>query len=405
MRIHLLRPHDIHPPHWYGVSRYATEMVTAMKRLDASVEFFSFHPSLHGRVPEERRQALGRAGVKLLAARLPNLSRWTSYNRLAERWVLPKLVARSQCDLSWGTNCVALRKGRGNYRTVVTIHDLFLLTHPELSESHFAGVVGPQLRRTAHEVDLIVTDSEFTRGQIVELLGVSEKKVKVTTLGINATLLRSEATGDEESWGRGAEGSGEPRGALSDVGQSDARSVASAYFLSVGTVEPRKNYERGLEVYRLLERRLGDVPLWMIVGRDGWKFESFYAARRRMGLDKKVQVLRDVSDEELAELYRKARCVFCPSLVEGFGLAVAEAMHAGVPVVCSTGGALPEVGGDAVLSADPTDSEALADALLRVLSDEEVASELVRRGKLRAERFTWERGAREALDAFNELLS
>jgi glycosyltransferase involved in cell wall biosynthesis len=387
MRIHLLRPHDIHPPHWYGVSRYATEMVTAMKRVDPSVEFVAFHSSLRGRVPEDRRQVLRRAGVELRAARIPNLSRWTTYNRLAERWLLPGLVERSRCDISWGTNCVALRKGRGHYRTVVTIHDLFLLTHPELSESHFADVVGPKLRRTAHAVDLILTDSQFTRGQIVELLGVSEEKVVVTTLGISPTLAENSEI----------------------AGQRDAASPPlplppSPFLLSVGTVEPRKNYERGLDVYRLLERQLDDVPPWVIVGRDGWKFESFYAARRRMGLEEQVRVLNEVDDAQLAELYRRARCVFCPSLVEGFGLSVAEAMQAGVPVVCSTGGALPEVGGDAVLAADPTDGEALAEALAHILSDDKLATELVRRGKLRAEQFTWQRGAREASDAFNRLL-
>jgi glycosyltransferase involved in cell wall biosynthesis len=397
MRIHLLKPHDINPPHWYGVSRYATEMVAAMKRQEPSVEFLAFHASLRGRVPQERRGALRHAGVELRPARLPNLSRWTAYNRLFERWFLPGLVARAGCDLSWGTNCVALPKRRRAYRTVVTIHDLFLLTHPELSESHFADVVGPRLFRTAHEVDLILTDSQFTRAQIVERLGVDEGKVVVTTLGVGTALRRSKGEpGDTTKSASGPTGDAPHREAL---GQQ-----LSPFLLSVGTVEPRKNYQRGLEAYRLLEQRMPQVPPWLIVGRDGWKFEGFYAARERLGLEGKVRVLGEVDDEQLAALYRRAACLFCPSLVEGFGLAVAEAMHAGTPVVCSTGGALPEVGGDAVLAIEPTDCEAMVDALARVLSDPELAAELVRRGRLRAQEFTWKRGARDALAAFHQLL-
>ena len=138
----------------------------------------------------------------------------------------------------------------------------------------------------------------------------------------------------------------------------------------------------------------------MIVGRDGWKFEGFYTTRQRLGLEDRVRVLHGVDDPQLARLYRTARCLFCPSLLEGFGLPLLEAMHAGLPVVASTGGSLPEVGGDAAIYVDPLEPQAMAEALEQVLTDTARAADLVAKGKQQARRFTWEQAARTTLEAF-----
>lgn len=380
MRIYLLKPGEIHPPLWYGVSRYSTLMVEALHRLDPALEFVSSYFSLRGRVPQKRRAILAATGVRLTAGRWPDLSAVPAYQRMLERLVVPRLVDRAGCDLVWGTNCVTLRRGRRRFRTAVTIHDLFLVTHPELSESRFTRFVAPRLERTAQEADVILTDSRFTAAQITELLGAAAEKVTVTHLGPSPAIHQCPYD--------------RPADVLDELGLDEAP------ILSVGTVEPRKNYQWGLNVYRLLEKHLGAAPPWAIVGRDGWKFEAFYKERERLGLDGRVRVFRGVSDDRLSALYRAARCLFCPSLVEGFGLAVLEAMSAGLPVVCSTGGSLPEVGGDAVLSAAPDDNEAMSAALERALTDSALAADMVRRGYAQSGRFSWQEAARKAHDAF-----
>jgi len=384
MRIYLLRPGEIYPPIWYGVSRYSTLLVQAIHDLDPSVDFVSFHLSLRGRIPAERQAALSRAGVRLIPARWPDLSGIGAYNRAIERSVVPRLVDRAGCDIVWGTNCVTLRKTGRSFRTAVTIHDLFLITQPELSETQFTRAVAPRLRQTVQEADVILADSHFTAQQIVELLDAPHDRVTVTYLGPSPSL--AECRYDN------------PADVLAELGLSEPP------ILSVGTVEPRKNYETGLAVYRRLEERLGAVPPWAIVGRDGWKFEQFYAAQNCLGLQDRARVLQNVSDEQLAALYRTARCLFCPSLLEGFGLPVLEAMSLGVPVVSSTGGSLLEVGGNAVLSADPHDIEGLTDALARVLTDTTLAGQLVDRGRARAAEFTWKKAAERALGAFQHAL-
>ncbi|MBI3462678.1 MAG: glycosyltransferase family 4 protein [Planctomycetes bacterium] len=400
MRIHLLKPHDINPSRWYGVSRYATQMVLAMRRLDPAIEFVSFAFSLRGRMADDRRRALEQAGVRIHNARLPDVSRLTPYHRLLERHVLPALVDRAACDISWGTNCVALRKGRRRFRTVVTIHDLFLLTHPALSETHFTRLVAPRLRRTAQEADLILTDSHFTGRQIVELLAVPAEKVVVTHLGVSEEIATDPATQPGREEGRNTQSDASRTQWLTKI---MGLPVENPPILSVGTIEPRKNYERGLEAYCLLQRRLAPPPLWLIVGHNGWKFGRFYALRREWGLEAQVRVLQDIDDQSLAGLYRCARCLFCPSLVEGFGLPVLEAMHAGLPVVTSTGGALPEVGGEAVLSFDPYDTEAMAEQLDRACTDPDLATQLASRGRLRSGHFSWRKAAQTALEAFRKL--
>jgi len=238
MRIYLVRPDEVFPPVWYGVSRYTTCLVEAMHRLDASVEFVAFHGSLRGRVPRERREVLAGAGVELLPARFPDVSAWKNYHVVLDRWVAPRLVDRAGCDLAWGTNCETLSKRRRRYRTAMTIHDLFLLTHPELSEGRFTRLVAPKLRSAAQETDVLLTDSRFTAGQIIDLLGVPEGKITVTYAGYD--LPEIERT------------SGDPDAILDELG------LGEPPLLSVGTVEPRKNYERGISIGPSLARRCPD---------------------------------------------------------------------------------------------------------------------------------------------------
>ena len=384
MRIYLVRPSDVYPPVWYGVSRYTTCLVEAMHRLDPALQFVASSYSVRGRVDLARREVLERAGVELLTARFPDLSSLNGYQQMVDRWIAPRLVERAGCDLAWGTNCVTLRKGRRRYRTAMTIHDLFLLTHPELAETRFTALVAPKLRRAAQRTDVIVTVSRFTARQIVEMLGVPEEKVAVTYAG--CALPETAGAADD------------PAAILAEYGLTEPP------ILSVGTVEPRKNYERGFESYVELERRLGGAPPWVIVGRDGWKFDGIYAARRRLGIEDRVRVLHGVGDEQLVRLYRVARCLFYPSLTEGFGLPVLEAMKLGLPVVLSTGGSLPEVGGDAVLYVDPLDPRAMAEGLAQILDDTSLAAELSAKGRVQARRFTWDQAARSTLEAFRQAI-
>lgn len=165
------------------------------------------------------------------------------------------------------------------------------------------------------------------------------------------------------------------------------------YFLAVATVEPRKNLVTLLRAYVRLRDRLGtSCPPLVVVGRKGWNCDDILSYMAE--LEDSVRFPGHVSDEELIALYQMATCLVFPSLYEGFGLPVLEAMSAGCPVITSTTSSLPEVAGDAGLLVDPLDPEEIASAMQRVLQTQDLRARMIRDGRQRAAHFTWEETAR-----------
>ncbi len=281
-------------------------------------------------------------------------------------------VATLARDTAWyvaGLPCAAARCGadvlhcptfRGPFQSgvplVVTVHDLAVLRRPEAFNRwtrSYSRIAVPLVVRAARR---IVAVSEFTRRELVDVLGVADEKIRVV----------SEAA--------------------APVFGPAGRAAAGDYVLAVGTLEPRKNLPRLVAAARQLgvELRVAGERGWggVDVARDG------------------VVWLGRVSDDELAALYRGARCVAYPSLYEGFGLPVLEAMACGAPVVTSAGGAAEEVAGDAAVLVDPLDSASIAagieDALTR-------RAELARRGLERARDFSWRTAAARTIAVYREV--
>ena len=250
-------------------------------------------------------------------------------------------------------HCTTLR---GPYRSrapvVLTVHDLAVLRHPEAFRPWHRLTARAALAG-ARKAAAVVTVSEFTKGEVVELLGVAPERVHVVPNGVEPLFA--------------------PAGPAAD----------GDYVLAVGTLEPRKNLARVVDA-----AKLGGVEL-RVVGARGWG-----------GVDVPGWVGR-VPDEELARLYRGARCVVYASLYEGFGLPVLEAMAGGTPVVTSAGGATEELAGDAAVLVDPTDVEAIAAGIAEA---ERRREELVPLGLARASAFTWQRAA-DTLEALWRELS
>jgi glycosyltransferase involved in cell wall biosynthesis len=171
------------------------------------------------------------------------------------------------------------------------------------------------------------------------------------------------------------------------------------FLLAVGTIEPRKNYPRLLSAYRLLKAR-GGVPRLVVAGRVGWAYGS---ALDELRSEPGVMLLTSVDDAGLRALYRAAGALAFPSLYEGFGLPLLEAMAEGLPALVGDTGALPELAGDAALLVDPRDVEAIADGLRRVLGDTALRARLVEAGRRRAAGYTWEAGAAVTLEALDAL--
>ena len=174
--------------------------------------------------------------------------------------------------------------------------------------------------------------------------------------------------------------------------------MTSRYALHVGTLEPRKNIEAMLSCWRQVRRQLDDPPLLVLCGKYGWKTDSIRAEVEAATQEGWVRHLGYVSEEELAALYEHAQMVLFPSLYEGFGLPAVEALWAGTPLVCSDLPVLREVAGDTALFAPPDRPDLLAAAVVRVLTEEALRSDLIQRGQKRIAELSWERAAAQTLE-------
>lgn len=267
--------------------------------------------------------------------------------------VLPRLARHERVDV---LHCPTFRGPLAPPACplVVTVHDLAVLRHPETFNLWTRLYSRLCVSRVARAARLLIAVSEHTKREIVELLGVPAEKIRVVPNGVSETFT--------------PDGPAEP----------------GDYVLAVGTIEPRKNLGRLAEA----ARRLG-VEL-RVVGASGWGHVELGAGVRRLGR---------VPDEELARLYRGARCLAYPSIYEGFGIPIVEAMASGTPVVTSRGGATEEVAGAAAVLVDPLDPAAIAAGIEEAAARRE---ELVRVGLERARDFGWDEVARRTADVYRE---
>lgn len=334
-----------------GIGVFTDALVSGLRDRD-DVECTAFCVSVRGRA----RLADATPGLRSVAPPLPA--------RLVRRWwqhlPYPRIdtfVGRH--DVVHGPNFV-VPPTRG--AAVVTVHDLTPLRYPELCGP--ATLAYPALVQAAMDRGAWVhTDSAAVAAEVREAFDVDPERVVPIPLG-----HRSMAGGD------GARGR--------DLAGGDD------FVMAVGTVEPRKDLPGLVDALDLASEAGHRIPL-VHVGPDGWGAEAF--AQRVATSATDVRRLGRVSDDDLRDLYAAARLVAYPSVYEGFGFPVLEAMSAGVPVVTTTDPAIAEIAGDAALLAPVRDTEALAQALVRGWEDEALRSQLIERGAERVERYRWDR--------------
>ena len=263
--------------------------------------------------------------------------------------------------------------------SVVTVHDLGYRYFPEAHPTAQRLYLDWSTRFSARGATRVIADSQATRHDLVRFYGIPESKIRVVYPGFDETL------------------------ALTDPARVRARyGLPQAYVLHVGTLQPRKNIGRLIEAMELLKTRAPGVRL-VLAGRAGWLSEPIVARARALpGL---VQLLDYVPDEDLAGLYSGARAFAFPSLYEGFGFPVLEAMACGTPVVCANTSSLPELAGDAALLVDPLDTTALASTLGRLLDDPSLRASLTERGLAQVRQFSWAKAAEEVMGVMEEAVS
>ena len=271
--------------------------------------------------------------------------------------------------------------------TVVTVHDALIHSHPQFFPRSWAYYYGPLLRVSVRLATLIVTDCEYTRGEISSRYSIDRERVRVVPCGVDRDFFSRVDDPDR-------------RRKL-----VDRYGLPERFVVHVGRIDPRKNLPgliRAMALYR--QRRKSEVAL--VLAGPAWTDEAMKAVMQAVEesrMQAATHVLGAVPTEDLPTLYSLASAMAFPSYAEGFGLPVLEAMSCGTPVVCSNATCLPEVCGDAALGFAPDDVEQMASCLEMALEDAARRTELVSRGHERAALFTWERSVRLLRQVYREL--
>jgi glycosyltransferase involved in cell wall biosynthesis len=270
--------------------------------------------------------------------------------------------------------------------TVITIHDLSHLRHPETHPVDRVRDLERDLPRAIERADRILAVSEFTRREVIDIFGVAPERIVTTPLGVDHRFFPRSAT--------------ETSAFLATLDVAHGR-----YFLAVGTLEPRKNVLAAIEAHSRLPAAIRQAYPLVVAGMKGWLTHAIDRRLEHARARGDVRLVGYVSDAHLPLLYAGAALLSYPSIYEGFGLPVVEAMASGVPVAVANRASLPEVVGDAGIVLEPHDVDMLSSVMRRIAEDTDFATDRALRGLARAQQFTWRRCARLTMQAFESVLT
>lgn len=304
-----------------------------------------------------------------------NILRNRIMRNLYQLLVFPLVISKFDPDIVHipDTSPVLLKR----YKTVSTIHDIAEYTYPQKYSKVQAlarkAIVNIQCKRS----DKIITVSEFSRKNIIRNFLLDEDRVIKIYNGVNLDTFKS-----IESFNVG----------------SKFNLASEKYFLYVGEIERTKNVSVVVNAIRNLKCK--DQFKFVICGKRGNDYENIKHQIENLGVEKKVVFTGYVSEVELRELYSHCFTFIFPSLFEGFGLPVLEAMACGAPVICSNASAIPEVGGDCVLKFDPLSENELLKKIYFLINNSEVRENMISKGKIRTSKFKWQETARMTIDVY-----
>ena len=364
-----------------GIGRYTRELIHALVAVDQSnhYHFFSAKAPASLPVPQPLPEA---ENVSCTPAPLDERWLYRLWYRL--RLPLPVQGVTGPLDLFHSPDFV-LPPVNGRIPTLLTVHDLSFVHYPhvfpERLVSYLNQVVPWSIRRATH----ILADSEATRQDLLGIWQVPDEKVTVLYSGVHERFQPVEDVG------------------MVAAVRQKYRLQNFPYILSVGTLQPRKNYQMLIRAFAPLADKL---PHHLVIsGGKGWLYDEMLAEVERQGLTGRVHFIGFVDDADLPTLYGAADLFVFPSLYEGFGLPLLEAMGCGTAVLTSNSSSLPEVAGNAAPQLSPTDQPAWTEAIYHLLSHEDLRQQYVQKGREQARRFSWQQSAMQLLNIYQQLLA
>ena len=361
-----------------GIGRYVRELTAALALEDPVTDYRLF-------VAGSKRNQLSRPPGPNFDWRTTILTpRWLARIWQRAQVPLPVEAFTGPVDLFHATDFV-LPPTLPRTRSLLTVHDLSFIRVPDAASPSLRRYLEAVVPRSVKRADHVLADSRATKNDLMEFYRTPADKISVLYSAVDSQFSR---VTDESALQEVLD-----RHGLKDL----------AYVLSVGTVQPRKNYSGAIRALSRL-RDAGIDLHYAVAGGGGWLEDEMYRSIRDTAMDDRVHILGFVPDEDLSALYSGARALLAVSLYEGFGLPVLEAMACGTPVITSNLSSLPEVAGDAGILVDPLDTAAISDAIMRLLTDASLRKQLVAAGSEHVKRFSWARAASQLKSIYDELL-
>ena len=363
-----------------GLGRYASGLLHGLVRSAPEHQFLAY-PFFYEHFPAQWRRAQTPAAPNVRVNR-PPLPRPIIGRMLAHGGVIAELLF-GDVDITHSNGTIApiLRRSR----LVYTVYDCTVFLMPELHDQGNVEVVSRNMRLAAERAVAIIADSESTRTDYLATVPADPERVSVVYGAADARF--------------------NPLISESEIQRVRARyGIGREYVLAVGTTEPRKNLFRLIRAFESLSSHHRDVQL-VVAGRRGWLSEPLYEYVEQHSLEDTVRFAGYVDAGDLPALYAGATVFAYPSLYEGFGLPLVEAMASGVPVLTSNRSSLPEVAGDAAILVNPEDEAEIAGELVHLLEDEQLRRELTKEGIRQAARFSWESSAKRLLQVYERVIA
>ncbi len=359
-----------------GISWYIRNLIPALRQVDERHTFTVFLGD--SRLPAEFAPG---PRFRPVVSRFPTVR--PAVRILWEQLAQPVLAATDRVDVLHALGYV--QPLACPCRSVVTVHDLSFLLFPQYFNRINRLYLSHLTRLSTRRSDRVIAVSESTKRDLVRLIGLPPEKIDVVHSAIQAGF---QPIGDAAL--------------LRDFRRRHG--LDDPFILFISTLEPRKNAERLILAYARL-RQTGRVSHKLVLaGAKGWRYEGIFARVEELGLGKDIIFPGFVPPVDIPLWYNCADLFVYPSLYEGFGSPPLESMACGTPVVASSGSSLPEVVGDAALLVEPTDVNALADAIWRILSDPSLRAELVQKGLRRVRQFSWEETARRTVQVYENTI-
>jgi len=353
-----------------GLGVYTRKLIEGLSAIDFENRYYIFANSSSSIEPHN-------ANFKIIHYSIPENLKVKKL--FVENVIVPFSAVKKKIDIFHFTSFVISYLYPGKF--ISTINDIAFLKYPEILSKKRDYYYKFFLKNALKKARFIITISDSTKRDVLNYYNFPEDSIKTIYL----------SAGDEFK-----------PASREEIGKvKEKYNLKERYILFVSTLEPRKNIVNLLKAFKLINEK--DVQL-LICGKKGWLYEDIYNEITESSLEESVIIEDSVPKDDLIQLYSGAEFFILPSLYEGFGLPVLEAMACGTPVITSGVSSLPEVGGDAALYVDPLNIEDIADKISQLLSDDTLKSEMREKGFEQVKKFSWEKCAKETLEVYNKVL-